>query len=769
MTIRHKAAALLLTAAVLAGIILPCAVLFPWGGLMDHTFLMETTWWMLLELAVLAGLMLAAARFLPEDRRFLGALAILSGIFLYFHVMVLPVAVSFLFTAGVYLIGRGIRRGLLRLDDAGAPEGDFILGASAVVVLFCGMSLFHLCTEWGTRAAFWGISVLSAVLQREFLRRQYRALAGKFKRVREKSLPAGSLPRWGIILMLLVFLIQTGRMNRWLDFDSLWYGVRSRYILMIDGSVYTNPGMVTMVSVYSKGFEILTLPLCALASHSYMVCVNVWLLLLGAVESYRLALFFADRRTALIAPVFTMALPAITNMSITAKADIITWALQLSLLYLFFRYLREERVLLLLYLGAGYLFSMTLKPTALVFSTAVCGMMGLYLLFSRRLKLRAPVREWLVPVLPGAALIAVWARTWRITGMPVTSIFTSIFARLGFSMRYPFAVSALPQNWQEEALWFTYLRRIFQILILPCGKDMRHVILAWGTPILMLFLLIIGLSWHSIRQGKDDVNSPEADIPAAARKLPLRTTVQAFHVIFWPFFAVNSMSLLMLYQIDGNYFLLLYSMLILWTIYAIGRVKDEELLKLFRLALAPMLVFCLFMTSLTNWIMGTGFNEADPINKGRMNHWAMEHYAAIVRGNTNIWEMLAKDQTNRVIAFGYMPYCLQFPCNVQGYLDVTSPWGNVDLVMTTEAFSEYMEWAETDYLYAEAGYFCPDNEWSYWLMRELIREGRVDDLYIENGNCLMRPAKEPVTPGKAAENLELFDGGVYVNFPPSGA
>ena len=34
--------------------------------------------------------------------------------------------------------------------------------------------------------------------------------------------------------------------------------------------LYENPGLVGMVYVYSKGFEVLTLPLCDLASHSYL-------------------------------------------------------------------------------------------------------------------------------------------------------------------------------------------------------------------------------------------------------------------------------------------------------------------------------------------------------------------------------------------------------------------------------------------------------------------------------------------------------------------
>ncbi|MCR5370501.1 MAG: potassium transporter KefB [Clostridium sp.] len=750
----NRLGAALLFLTVAAGIILPCAVLFPWGGPMDHTFLMETTWQMLAELLLIILLMAGAARFIPDDARFLGALGILSLVFVYLHVMVLPLMVSLLFVFCVYLTGRGLRGGILGIPGDGGPEADLILGACAVVALFCGMSLLHLCTERGTQAAFWGISAVCAILQRGYLLETAAKLRDFLAKLRRDGMPAGTFSRAEIILMLLVFLIQAGRMNRWLDFDSLWYGVRSRYILMIDGSIYTNPGMVTMVSVYSKGFEILTLPLCSLASHSYMVCVNLWLLVLGAAESRKLAGFFAEPGTARLAPLFTMALPAITNMSITAKADIITWAVQLAMLVFFFRYLEEKQVLLLLYTAAGWMFSLTLKPTALVFSTAVCGMMGLYLLFTRKLSLRAPLREWGMLILPFAVLCGVWARTWRITGMPVTSIFTSVFEKLGFSMKYPFAVSALPQNWQEEPLWYTYLRRIYQMLLLPCGKDMRHVILAWGTPILLLFLVVILLAALSAGHVKRE------EMPVGRRN-----AASALAVIFWPFFAVNSLSLFMLYQIDGNYFLLLYSMLILWTVYAIGRVRDAEILKSIRLAFIPMLAFCLFMTSLTNWIMGTGFNEIDPVNKGRMNHWAMEHYGMIVRGNTNIWEMLAADQGNRVIAFGYMPYCLQFPCNVQGYLDVTSPWGNVDLVMTTEAFSEYMRWAGTDYLYAEAGYFNPDNEWSYWLMRQLIAEGRADDLYFENGNCLMRPAETPVSPEKAQENLQDFDALVYVNMP----
>ena len=104
----------------------------------------------------------------------------------------------------------------------------------------------------------------------------------------------------------------------------------------------------------------------------------------------------------------------------------------------------------LLILSAGaYLLSLTMKPTSLIFSTAVFGMMGIYLIGWRRLSFRASLRHWASIILPGAALAGIWARTMMITGMPVTSVFTSIFAKLGFEMKYPFDTCSLPQNRQD--------------------------------------------------------------------------------------------------------------------------------------------------------------------------------------------------------------------------------------------------------------------------------------------------------------------------------
>ena len=76
---------------------------------------------------------------------------------------------------------------------------------------------------------------------------------------------------------------------------------------------------------------------------------------------------------------------------------------------------------------------------------------------------------------------------------------------------------------------------------------MGHVIIAWGTSLLFFLVLFIAAS---VMMG-------------AAEKKERGGIATAAAVIFWPFLAVNLISLVMLYQVDGNYFMLLYTFLVL--------------------------------------------------------------------------------------------------------------------------------------------------------------------------------------------------------------
>ena len=805
-----RMAGLFLVLFCVAAVLIPAKTLFTGNGFFADYIHFTESKRMYVEIAILAVLIFGGLALLKRGRSRMYWLTAVVLVFSWIHVVFLPMVVSAMYLISLLAIGRFLRkrvffRGTVWERPYFSFYMDFLFGASFAIVVYCLLSALGVGKIAWMRLSVYALGVaalgfdfssiscqcimgwqtLSWMLDGRDKVSVHVIEAGKqallftgrhFWNRKCRNKPAGSgvsreIPRrvrraWTLAAgwCVLMFLIQVGRLNIALDFDTLWYGVRSQYIVAGGTGLYENPGLVGMVYVYSKGFEVLTLPLCDLASHSYQTFFNLWLAVLGiGAMVWNAVLLTGNRKQetkkkltyhsvlpGIMAAVLTVSVPGIMNMALTAKADLITWLLQLIMLGCFFQYIHvyENHWIFLSGAAGSYFLSLTMKPTSLVFSTAVFGMMGLYLLwfwFHERVA-AADLFHHMVRLigslcLPFGALAGIWARTMKITGMPVTSVFTSIFAWFGFKMKYPFATSELPQNYQEESTLHVLARRIWQMLMQPQGEDMGHVILAWGTS--LMAVLIVMLVLYGIFSKKGDEQSH---------------IWNAALVIFFPFVIVSLISLSMLYQIDGNYFMLLYSMLILGACRAMVYFKKIGFYPLASKCLAPLLVLNLIVTAISSWAWTAGFSEIHLLNKGRVNHRAQEQARMEEKGNTLIWQEVSQDPENRVIAFGTHPYCLQFPCNVESYKDITSPWGNVELVNSPEAFETYMAYAKTDYVYAEAGYLGPGSwEWSLDLLREQIRRGSLTDLFFENGNMLARVSDTAVPEEEAQNNLEMFE------------
>ena len=805
-----RMAGLFLVLFCVAAVLIPAKTLFTGNGFFADYIHFTESKRMYVEIAILAVLIFGGLALLKRGRSRMYWLTAVVLVFSWIHVVFLPMVVSAMYLISLLAIGRFLRkrvffRGTVWERPYFSFYMDFLFGASFAIVVYCLLSALGVGKIAWMRLSVYALGV--AALGFDFSSISCQCIMGwqtlswmldgrdkvsvhvietgkqallftgrHFWNRKCRNKPAGSeasreIPRrvrraWTLAAgwCVLMFLIQVGRLNIALDFDTLWYGVRSQYIVAGGTGLYENPGLVGMVYVYSKGFEVLTLPLCDLASHSYLTFFNLWLAVLGiGAMVWNAVLLTGNRKQetekkltyhsvlpGIMAAVLTVSVPGIMNMTLTAKADLITWLLQLIMLGCFFQYIHvyENHWIFLSGAAGSYFLSLTMKPTSLVFSTAVFGMMGLYLLwfwFHER-GAAADLFHHLVRLigslcLPFGALVGIWARTMKITGMPVTSVFTSIFAWFGFKMKYPFATSELPQNYQEESTLHVLARRIWQMLMQPQGEDMGHVILAWGTS--LMAVLIVMLVLYGIFSKKGDEQSH---------------IWNAALVIFFPFVIVSLISLSMLYQIDGNYFMLLYSMLILGACRAMVYFKKIGFYPLASKCLAPLLVLNLIVTAISSWAWTAGFSEIHLLNKGRVNHRAQEQARMEEKGNTLIWQEVSQDPENRVIAFGTHPYCLQFPCNVESYRDITSPWGNVELVNSPEAFETYMAYAKTDYVYAEAGYLGPGSwEWSLDLLREQIRRGSLTDLFFENGNMLARVSDTAVPEEEAQNNLEMFE------------
>lgn len=778
-----RMAGLFLVLFCVAAVLIPVKTLFTGNGFFADYIHFTESKWMYVEIAILAVLIFGGLALLKRGRSRMYWLTAVVLVFSWIHVVFLPMVVSAVYLISLLAIGRFLRkrvffRGTVWERSYFSFYMDFLFGASFAIVVYCLLSALGVGKIAWMRLSVYALG--AAALGFDFSSISCQCIMGwqTLSWMLDGSGVSREIPRrvrraWTLAAgwCALMFLIQVGRLNIALDFDTLWYGVRSQYIVAGGTGLYENPGLVGMVYVYSKGFEVLTLPLCDLASHSYLTFFNLWLAVLGiGAMVWNAVLLTGEQKQetesreagiekkltyrsvlpGIMAAVLTVSVPGIMNMALTAKADLITWLLQLIMLGCFFQYIHvyENHWIFLSGAAGSYFLSLTMKPTSLVFSTAVFGMMGLYLLwfwFHER-GAAADLFHHLVRLigslcLPFGALVGIWARTMKITGMPVTSVFTSIFAWFGFKMKYPFATSELPQNYQEELTLHVLARRIWQMLMQPQGEDMGHVILAWGTS--LMAVLIVMLVLYGIFSKKGDEQSH---------------IWNAALVIFFPFVIVSLISLSMLYQIDGNYFMLLYSMLILGACRAMVYFKKIGFYPLASKCLTPLLVLNLIVTAISSWAWTAGFSEIHLLNKGRVNHRAQEQARMEEKGNTLIWQEVSQDPENRVIAFGTHPYCLQFPCNVESYKDITSPWGNVELVNSPEAFETYMAYAKTDYVYAEAGYLGPGSwEWSLDLLRELIRRGSLTDLFFENGNMLARVSDTAVPEEEAQNNLELFE------------
>lgn len=778
-----RMAGLFLVLFCVAAVLIPAKTLFTGNGFFADYIHFTESKRMYVEIAILAVLIFGGLALLKRGRSRMYWLTAVVLVFSWIHVVFLPMVVSAVYLISLLAIGRFLRklvffRGTVWERSYFSFYMDFLFGASFAIVVYCLLSALGVGKIAWMRLSVYALGV--AALGFDFSSIFCQCIRGwqTFSWMLDGSGGSREIPRrvrraWTLAAgwCVLMFLIQVGRLNIALDFDTLWYGVRSQYIVAGGTGLYENPGLVGMVYVYSKGFEVLTLPLCDLASHSYLTFFNLWLAVLGIGAMVWNAVFLTDNRKqetesreagtekkltyhsvlpGIMAAVLTVSVPGIMNMALTAKADLITWLLQLIMLGCFFQYIHvyENHWIFLSGAAGSYFLSLTMKPTSLVFSTAVFGMMGLYLLwfwFHER-GAAADLFHHLVRLigslcLPFGALVGIWARTMKITGMPVTSVFTSIFALFGFKMKYPFATSELPQNYQEESTLHVLARRIWQMLMQPQGEDMGHVILAWGTSLMAVLIVMLVLYGILSKRGEGQSHIWNAAL-----------------VIFFPFVIVSLISLSMLYQIDGNYFMLLYSMLILGACRAMVYFKKIGFYPLASKCLAPLLVLNLIVTAISSWAWTAGFSEIHLLNKGRVNHRAQEQARMEEKGNTLIWQEVSQDPENRVIAFGTHPYCLQFPCNVESYKDITSPWGNVELVNSPEAFETYMAYAKTDYVYAEAGYLGPGSwEWSLDLLRELIHSGSLTDLFFENGNMLARVSDTAVPEEEAQNNLEMFE------------
>lgn len=719
---------LVLCLALAVSILVPVQGLFIDGVYNWHIKQAEMSQ-MLLEITVLAVILVVIFLGIKGNGKRMVLTGITCTIFIWGHVVFMPMLVSGLYMGYLYLVGNIIRTRLLKATVGAAGFLDLLLGCMGTILLFALLSALGIGSIPVLKTAVVILGLTALIWHGGSLWKSWMKCVS---RLEARKLGVGQLLL--LAFMIVMVLIQIGRMNISIDFDSLWYGVRSEYILNNGGGIYENLGSVGLVYTYSKGLEILVLPLSDLPSYSYLTGFNVWAAVLTLAAVYRIGRFYMSSAYALLAAACVSSIPAVMNMSITAKTDSMTLLVQLVMVLFMLYFLKKKQMGDLFVSLAACLFSWTLKPTAVVFSTAVFGMSVIYLMVwrlkqpatgsqlgGRKSFFRVPWRLWLIPGIAFAGLAAVWLRTMMIVGIPVTSVFSSIFLKLGFQIKYPFAHLPLYAGGSGDSLLPYLAETVYRMLLLPVGENMSHVVFSWGSS-LIFFFIVICLLGGMVKKGKTREDKSLA--------------VYGYTVMI-PFIMVNLVSLVMLGQIDGNYFILLYVFLVLCGCRGISMMDHGLLRKRVVIMLMPLLLLNTVISAVSNWAWSLGFTPIQVINPGYFDHEAAQKKVMEESGNIQIWRILEENPQTRVIAIGEHPQVFGFPCNVQSYDDITSDWGNVELVKTMDYFIRYLEYAKTDYIYMQTGGVEKDSR-CYELMGYLIEAGILTDVVYEAGNMLAK-------------------------------
>lgn len=792
---RKKTEPILLITALALCVLALC---FLWAdGFLPEQFSDFRTWHLFMEAGILLVLLQGAGHAVCGRGRGYGLILLISSLFLWVHRIFLPVVVTGFYVALLMLLGEDLLLPVRRAEGRYAARGalravqDLLMGGAAMQIFLTGLSVLHVGGPGAVRKA------AAALLLLGFLFFLLFQKSGIFPLLLPEKVPEGSddpvLKKTLLISVLWILLIHAGRMNITLDYDSVHYGLRSFYVLDNGRGIFENLGSVNAVYYYPKGLELLTLPLSGTPTYGFVLSFSFWCAVLVLLLTREMTGRIAGPLAGTLAMFFTACIPGVMNLATSAKTDMVTLLFQLLFAAEILERIRAREedaartavqdpmagsgpaaartsgtaqapgiapgttaargtahALRPLFYAAGtLLFTLTLKPTAIAFSGALFLSWLLYegLRAMREKRERAkrssaangPIWPFLwVIAVPGAALTGVTARTFRLTGYPLVTVFTGIWEKLGMHGKYPLAVQSVPNaaagySLKETVLYFA--ERCFRFFIAPVGEKALHIRIAWGTPLfLMLLLSLIAVLLQSHFKMKAEIRARrsiscavrEASGPAVrARFLTgyLLLTL-AFLLLF------DFLTLLMLYQVDGNYYNLSY-VLTAVTAAVLWQGREKHILR----CLAPAVLCALFVTGVTNWAGARGLTEPKLNHYGFYDHASDRMDRMILSGKDPVYRYLVNAARFRVLCVSQEPECYLFPCVAESYTDVEGSGGNVRLVHTLNEFKDYLDAACIPLIYAEDA-FLSEHTRAEEIIRYMKEDGSITPIISQEAYTL---------------------------------
>ena len=487
-------------------ILIPASNLLTWGSI--RWAVSQAAYWQGgLEMLALIGLAGGALAFWQRPGRWL-LVAVPIAIYLRRHAVDVAVLLDVAYLEIVIGLGALARRafrlspprdirGYLRAFVAGFVAWSLLAWSASALRMGSMQALSLLTLALAVPAAFGGHRPLLAYLWQ-------RACV----QTRDDRFWCGAMLAWIATLFARTKVVQ--------GYDSLWYGLRSEYVLAPGHSVFEPLGLVSPVYYFPKLYEVFLLPLARFHDHSSLDGMTILCLGLALLACLQLArrIGLPERaRMATIALVAT--LPAFANSALSPKPDVISVLFILVAADAAMSFLQSRNARHFAWLVAGCVLACMVKLSAIPYAAALgfaTLVGGWHAHWRDRIGAQAPEpmpvtrssargvgENALAAFVALASLVVaalVTARTWSLTGMPTIGpdpLFR-LWGALGMNLTPP----AGTLRWSYPQVWSDIPALVIDWLFRP--RRLLHIVITWvGNVWVWCAALAAAASWCGAR------------------------------------------------------------------------------------------------------------------------------------------------------------------------------------------------------------------------------------------------------------------------------
>ena len=458
-----------------------------------------------------------------------------------------------------------------------------------------------------------------------------------------------------IVIMIGVVLALFAKTNTALDYDSLWYGLRSENVLVGQHSFYDNLGYMAYVYFYPKFSELLFLPINSLGDYSFIFCANIVIFLMAILAIYyslKRNINGIDKKTKLILLAGVASIPAFANISATAKADILGFYLVLCAFVFMQEYIEARKYSCFVYAIVALGLCTAVKLTYILWG-GILFIWGLCVFTIKERKqekndafLESIKNNCLLIVSAIVTIIGVHYRTYKLTGYIIYPTAISLWNKV-FHNNHGYYLTQSNTIGNKVDI-HTTLSRLYEFIFDP--QPLGHVIMLWTSNILLVILVV----WILFKK----------------KKIKIEYTILMVVYILTSIYYMVSMS-----NPDGNYFIL---PIIVSVIIICGGVQSDTKLERITIKIAMGIVLvCLLpimFISHSSWAWGTkAFSKELIIDnfETEKNNQTTFIYNGV---NNIVGEVSTYSVNDKVIASSVASgLYFRFPCNLETYYELSLP------------------------------------------------------------------------------------------------